>query len=61
MASIIFYGAGQNARENFDTWVKSGLDPVCFSDIDITKHHTQFRGGGKNFTSYGSDSEVSGL
>lgn len=44
MSSILFYGAGQNARENFSTWVKEGLNPVCFSDSDITKHYTQFMG-----------------
>lgn len=44
MASILFYGAGQNARENFDIWVKEGLNPVCFCDSDITKHYTKFLG-----------------
>lgn len=44
MASIIFYGAGRNACEKFDIWVKKGLKPVCFSDADPTKHYTQFMG-----------------
>ncbi|MCI8536581.1 MAG: hypothetical protein HFG68_13655 [Hungatella sp.] len=42
MASIIFYGAGRNACEKFETWISKGLAPVCFADADIKKHHTPF-------------------
>lgn len=42
MASIIFYGAGRNAHEHFNDWKAQGLIPVCFSDLDISKHHTRF-------------------
>lgn len=42
MASVIFYGAGRNACENWERWVKQGLEPVCFVDADIKKQHTFF-------------------
>ncbi len=42
MASVIFYGAGRNACEKFETWISKGLAPVCFADTDIRKHHTPF-------------------
>jgi len=42
MPSVIFYGAGHNAREKFNHWIKSGLNPVCFVDSDINKHYTIF-------------------
>lgn len=42
MASIIFYGAGRNAHEHFNDWKAQGLIPVCFSDMDISKHHTHY-------------------
>lgn len=42
MASIIFYGAGQNAREKIEYWIEQGLEPVCFVDGDIKKQHTYF-------------------
>ncbi|MDR2572119.1 MAG: FkbM family methyltransferase [Oscillospiraceae bacterium] len=42
MPSVIFYGAGQNAREKFNNWVEEGLTPVCFADSDIDKHNTFF-------------------
>ena len=42
MASIIFYGAGQNAREKIKDWIEKGLEPVCFADGDISKQHTYF-------------------
>jgi pyruvate-formate lyase-activating enzyme len=40
--SIIFYGAGKNARENCDNWVKQVGEPVCFVDVDVSKHYTKF-------------------
>jgi len=42
MSSIIFYGAGKNAEVNFDKWVSQGLNPVCFADADVSKHHKMF-------------------
>ena len=42
MQSIIFYGAGQNAREKIEYWLSLGLNPVCFADADINKQHTYF-------------------
>ncbi len=44
MGSIIFYGTGQNARENYDRWVKAGLEPVCFVSRTPAKQHTVFMG-----------------
>lgn len=44
MASIIFYGVGQNAKEKFKRWKEDGLEPVCFADADLNKHHTFFEG-----------------
>ena len=44
MSSIIFYGAGKNAYENFTRWCENGLTPVCFADSDIRKQHTVFDG-----------------
>ncbi len=40
MASIIFYGTGQNAQKNYDRWVKTGLEPVCFVSRTPAKQHT---------------------
>lgn len=40
MASIIFYGAGQNACENLKSWIEQGVKPVCFADVDTKKQHT---------------------
>ncbi|MDR1396691.1 MAG: radical SAM protein [Desulfarculales bacterium] len=36
---VIFYGAGQYARENLDRWLANGLTPVCFADADESKHY----------------------
>ena len=44
MASIIFYGAGRNAHEHFNDWKAQGLIPICFSDLDISKHYTAYMG-----------------
>lgn len=44
MTTVIFYGAGQNAREKFKYWKNSGVEPVCFADLDIRKHYTIFEG-----------------
>lgn len=44
MGTIIFYGTGQNARENYDRWVKAGLEPVCFVSRTPAKRHTVFMG-----------------
>ncbi|GHU50053.1 hypothetical protein AGMMS49975_00320 [Clostridia bacterium] len=46
MSSVIFYGAGQNARDNYDKWILKGLNPVCFADSNISKHHTLFGNSG---------------
>ncbi len=40
--NIIFYGAGQNARDKSDIWMQNGLVPVCFADEDSQKWHTTF-------------------
>jgi len=44
MEVIIFYGAGQNAQENYMKWVSQGFTPVCFADMDANKQHTVFMG-----------------
>lgn len=49
MATHIFYGAGQNAREHLSEWQSRGISPVCFADCDDKKQHTKFvcdNGGG---------------
>jgi len=45
MASIIFYGAGRNAKENYERFVKKVGKPVCFVDNDLTKQGTMFAKG----------------
>ena len=45
MSSIIFYGAGKYANENFSRWEKVGLTPVCFADADKSKHGKSICGG----------------
>jgi len=42
MSSIIFYGAGISARENFARWRENGLIPVCFADKKVEMHRTIF-------------------
>ncbi len=42
MSDVIFYGAGQNAREKWKQWISQGVTPVCFTDADASKHHTLF-------------------
>jgi len=42
MATIIFYGAGINARENIARWRENGLKPVCFVDKKVELHRTIF-------------------
>jgi uncharacterized Fe-S cluster-containing radical SAM superfamily protein len=37
MANRIFYGAGQNARENLGRWIEEVGEPVCFVDADTRK------------------------
>lgn len=44
MSTIIFYGAGENARTKMSHWREKGLNPVCFVDADVRKHHTLFEG-----------------
>ena len=44
MASIIFYGVGQNARDNYDRWINHGLKPVCFADGDVRKQFSFYKG-----------------
>jgi len=39
---ILFYGAGEHAKKNMDLWLRRGLEPVCFVDIDKTKHYKKF-------------------
>ncbi|MCL2185400.1 MAG: radical SAM protein [Treponema sp.] len=48
MSSIIFFGAGGNAINNFEKWIDQGIIPVCFCDSDKSKHYTKFitKGGG---------------
>lgn len=43
--SIVFYGAGQNARDNFAKWTNCGIVPVCFVDADNKKWNTRFNPG----------------
>ena len=40
--SMIFYGAGENARDNISKWIAEGYTPVCFADADTEKHYTKF-------------------
>ena len=42
MASIIFYGAGQNLFRNLNRWCESGLQPVCIVDANTALHHTVY-------------------
>lgn len=42
MASIIFYGAGQNAYTKINQWIEEGLEPVCFVDGNVNKQYTYF-------------------
>jgi len=39
---VIFYGAGQYAKENLSRWISEGLNPVCFCDADTNKHYKKF-------------------
>ena len=39
---MIFYGAGQNAKDIILQWIEEGSNPVCFVAADITKHSTKF-------------------
>ena len=40
--SIIFYGAGTEAKRKLAKWEAQGLVPVCFADRDESKHYTKF-------------------
>lgn len=42
MKKVIFYGAGQNARDKYQEWIRQGLEPVCFVDGDKQKQNTYF-------------------
>lgn len=42
--SIIFYGAGKNAKKHLAEWIEQGYEPVCFVDADVSKQHTLFPG-----------------
>ena len=48
---IIFYGAGQNAREHLAEWETRGFIPVCFADEDKEKHNTKFHTSGLDILS----------
>ena len=39
---LIFYGAGDCAKFNYERFINAGLVPVCFADKDESKHHTFF-------------------
>ena len=39
---LLFYGAGEHAKKNIDFWLRRGLEPTCFIDIDKTKHYIKF-------------------
>lgn len=41
--TLIFYGAGNHAKENFNTLVNAG-HPVCFADRDANKQGTELCG-----------------
>ena len=41
--SIIFYGAGNEARLHLAEWEAKGLIPTCFADMDGEKHYTKIR------------------
>ena len=43
--SVIFYGAGAEAKHNLVKWEAQGLVPVCFADRDKLKHYTKFAAG----------------
>ncbi|MDR0498322.1 MAG: radical SAM protein [Holophagales bacterium] len=36
---FIFYGAGQYAQKNLNSWLIRGLVPLCFSDADESLHY----------------------
>ena len=41
--SVIFYGAGLEARSKFFDWIDAGIPiPVCFADADDNKQYTKF-------------------
>ncbi|MDR2579705.1 MAG: radical SAM protein [Fibromonadaceae bacterium] len=40
----IMYGAGQYARDNLSRWMKQGINPLCFADVDPQKFHTFIEG-----------------
>ena len=44
--TAVFYGAGQNAADNYAKWVSNGISPVCFIDSDIKKQNTKFLSSG---------------
>jgi len=48
MTVQIFYGAGKNAYENFEQWLKDGYSPVCIIDRDANKQNTFFCVGEKS-------------
>ena len=38
---LIFYGAGRYAESHLHQWIKKGICPACFADIDEKKHFHQ--------------------
>jgi wyosine [tRNA(Phe)-imidazoG37] synthetase (radical SAM superfamily) len=42
MSSIIFYGAGEYVKENWERLIRENLIPVCFADKDINKQGTLY-------------------
>jgi pyruvate-formate lyase-activating enzyme len=47
--SVIFYGAGKNAHDNYNKWIKQIGEPVCFVDADVSKHYTKFENQGSEW------------
>jgi hypothetical protein len=42
MSDIIFYGAGNAAKGNYDRLTVAGVKPVCFADANEALHYTKF-------------------
>ena len=41
---IVFFGAGDHAKNNYERWVSEGLNAVCFSDMDEQRHYYSLGG-----------------
>lgn len=52
MSTVVFYGAGKEARKRLCDLEAKGLVPTCFSDADPEKHYTQITASGGGGSAY---------